>query len=141
MTRQQWVDEVRSWVGTPFRWQGRVKGDGTDCWGLIVASGWACGLIPPTWDVKDYNRRTDLVALSEIHLPQFFESVSRETFEAGDVVTFHHGSGTMHMGVLYDHEHGGLGIVHSEDWRQIVQHRLAEDIAAKIGHVWRPRYE
>ena len=144
MTREQWVAEVRSWAeaGTPFKWQGRVKGPqgGADCWGLIVAACWATGYIPREWDVKDYNRRTDLVALSTTHLPQWFNRA--KVMQPGDVVTFHSGGrGTMHMGVLYEHEHGGLGIVHSEDWLRIVQHRLTPDMAARVQHVWRPRYE
>lgn len=143
MTRTEWLQEIQTWVGTPFRWQGRTKGPGggVDCWGLIVGACWACGYIPETWDVRNYRRRTDLVELSTTHLPQWFDSVSRETLQAGDVVTFHNGQGLMHMGILYDHPFGGLGIIHSEDWRQIVAHRLTDDSAAKVAHVWRPRYE
>lgn len=29
------VAEARSWVGTPFKWQGSAKGYGADCMGLI----------------------------------------------------------------------------------------------------------
>lgn len=141
MTQNEWVAEVISWVGTPFRWQGRTKGDGADCWGLIVASCHNCGYIPTSWDVRNYNRRTDLTALQNQHLPQWFTEVSRETMQAGDIVTIHKGAGTMHMGVLYNHEHGGLGIVHSEDWRRIVMHRLTDDHAQMIAQVWRANYE
>jgi cell wall-associated NlpC family hydrolase len=35
-TRQQIVDESRTWLGTPFVHQGRLKGVGVDCVGLVV---------------------------------------------------------------------------------------------------------
>lgn len=143
MTLAAWVIEARSWAGTPFKWQGRAKGSqgGVDCWGLIVGAGKAAGYIPEDWDVKDYTRRTDLVALSHEHLPQWFDEVPAAELMPGDVVTFHKGAGLMHMGVLYSHERGGLGIVHSEDYRQIVQHRLTDDHRRRVAQVWRPRFE
>lgn len=143
MTQQQWLDEILEWVGTPFRWQGRFKGDGADCWGMVVKACHATGYIPESWDVKDYTRRTDLTGLQNLHFPRWFDAVdvSRETVQAGDIVTFHHGTGILHMGVLYNHEHEGLGIVHSEDWRQIVKHRLSADLQRQIAQAWRPRYE
>lgn len=142
MTRKQWVAEVLDWVGTPFKWQGRSKGSqgGVDCWGLIVGAGHATGYLPADWDVRDYSRRTDLVALSHEHLPSWFDEGTTDDLQAGDVVTFHKGAGSMHMGVLYDHERGGLGIVHSEDWLRIVKHRLTDDHRRTLGQVWRPRY-
>ena len=33
--RQQIVEEARSWIGTPFKHQGRKKGVGVDCIGLV----------------------------------------------------------------------------------------------------------
>lgn len=38
------VAEARSWLGTPFHWQGSVKGIGCDCKGLIVGVARALGL-------------------------------------------------------------------------------------------------
>lgn len=36
MTRLEIVAELRSWVGTPWRHQGRTKHKGCDCLGLVV---------------------------------------------------------------------------------------------------------
>ena len=141
MTQQEWITEVLSWVGTPFRWQGRAKGDGSDCWGMVVASGWNCGYIPTSWDVKGYTRRADLAGLSKENLPLWFDEVPPKQVQPGDVVTMHHQAGTMHMGVIYSHPFGGLGIIHSDDYRHIVQHRLSEGQRQLITQVWRPRYE
>ncbi len=35
--------EARTWVGTPAVWQGRIKGVGTDCKGLVAGVAAACG--------------------------------------------------------------------------------------------------
>lgn len=35
--------EAETWVDTPFRWQGRVKGVGCDCKGLVAGVAAACG--------------------------------------------------------------------------------------------------
>lgn len=37
ITSQQLIDEARSWVGVPYRHQGRSRRTGVDCIGLIVA--------------------------------------------------------------------------------------------------------
>ena len=36
------VQEARSWIGTPFRHQAKVKGHGVDCAQLIIGVGEAC---------------------------------------------------------------------------------------------------
>ena len=45
-TREEVVVEARSWVGTPYRLGGRVKGSGADCATLIYMTYLNCGLIP-----------------------------------------------------------------------------------------------
>lgn len=35
--------EAREWIGTPFHWQGRIKGKGVDCKGLVAGVARACG--------------------------------------------------------------------------------------------------
>jgi NlpC/P60 family putative phage cell wall peptidase len=44
LTRHDVVAEARSWIGTPYRHQGRLKGVGVDCLGLIVGVARALGL-------------------------------------------------------------------------------------------------
>lgn len=35
--------EAETWIGTPFKWQGRCKGAGADCKGLIAGVAAECG--------------------------------------------------------------------------------------------------
>lgn len=43
-TGEDIVTEARTWIGTPFHHQGRVKGAGVDCVGLLVGVASALGL-------------------------------------------------------------------------------------------------
>lgn len=44
LERQHIVDTARSWLGTPFRHQGRSKATGVDCIGLILGVYGECGM-------------------------------------------------------------------------------------------------
>lgn len=51
------ISAARGWIGTPFRYQQCVKGEGVDCVQLVAAVGYECGLcdlIPR--DRSDYPR-------------------------------------------------------------------------------------
>ena len=60
---------ARSWLGTPWRHQGRLKGVAVDCGGLILGVGKELGLLD--FDTRAYGRIPDgqqLRALCEQHL-------------------------------------------------------------------------
>jgi cell wall-associated NlpC family hydrolase len=48
---------ARSWLGTPWRHQGRLKGIGVDCGGLIIGVGRELGLLD--FDTQAYGRIPD----------------------------------------------------------------------------------
>ncbi len=63
------VTAARSWIGTPYRHQGRLKGVGCDCLGLLVGvwrdvTGEEAGPLPP-------------------YTPDWAEALKRETFADG----------------------------------------------------------
>lgn len=64
MTRAQFVEEVRSCIGTPFQHCGRVKGLGMDCAGLIVCSANTLGVAMPMY--ASYSRQVDTDVLQSI---------------------------------------------------------------------------
>jgi cell wall-associated NlpC family hydrolase len=55
MTPAAVVAEARSWVGVPFRHQGRSRG-GIDCVGLPIIIGQSLGLFDQRFDVANYGR-------------------------------------------------------------------------------------
>jgi cell wall-associated NlpC family hydrolase len=60
------IDLARTWVGVPFRHQGRSR-EGIDCVGLAIVVGRELGLLPADFDATGYARRpTDGRLLEEI---------------------------------------------------------------------------
>lgn len=57
MTPDDLINNARSYLGTPFRHQGRLPGVALDCVGLIVCSALATGL--QVRDVHDYPSEPD----------------------------------------------------------------------------------
>lgn len=57
-TRKDVVREVRSWLGIPWRHQGRTR-EGVDCAGLIVCVGVALGVPGAEHDLRAYRASPD----------------------------------------------------------------------------------
>lgn len=111
-SRTDVVAAARSWIGTPFAHQGRIKTVGVDCIGLVIGVGRELGLCEPDFDVSGYARNPDgrsLMALSRVHMTP----IDREAMQAGDVVVVRFGDHPQHFGVLGNYKHGGLSIVHA----------------------------
>lgn len=77
------IEEARKWIGTPFHHQGRVRGVGVDCIGLIVKSYQAAGI--PLRDEMDYSRYPTGDRLIEGISRQFSE-ISVDDAQTGDVL-------------------------------------------------------
>ena len=63
------VAAARTWLGTPWRHQGRLRGVAVDCAGLVVGVGRELGLL--AFDTRAYGRLPDgqrLRALCDAHL-------------------------------------------------------------------------
>jgi hypothetical protein len=63
ITRDQIIAEIRSWEGTAFHYQQRVKGVGVDCLGHLVAVAKNVGIID--LDFRDYGKRPDARQIKE----------------------------------------------------------------------------
>jgi len=112
--------EARSWVGTPFRWQGRVKGVGVDCVGILVAVLATVGIQD---DTLGYS--TSTVLLNEIGKRPYLKPVQRHP-QAGDIIVFRIRN-FLHLGFCT-----GPSIVQSA--RRVVMEELLDE-------VWRHRIE
>jgi cell wall-associated NlpC family hydrolase len=110
MTREEIVAAARSYVGTPFHHQGRLKGVGIDCAGLLIGVARDLGL--PHQDVRDYPDIPDgrrIAALVESQMTRVDDP------EPGDAVLFWMETQTrhpQHLGILTPLL-GGLGLVHA----------------------------
>jgi NlpC/P60 family putative phage cell wall peptidase len=121
-SREEFVKEARSWIGTPYQHQGRIKGVACDCIGLVIGMARALGLTD--YDIDGYGKRPDgnLRPVMESQL----ESVPLDAAQAADVVLFAWASHPLHVGILSDPSH----VIHA----YLPNRRVVENI---IDERWR----
>lgn len=111
-TRADVVTCARSWVGTPYQHQARLKGVGVDCAGLVIGVARELGLIEADWDVQGYARQPDGASLRR-WCDDSMTPIGRNDMQPGDVVLVAFDAAPGHMGIVADYLHGGLSIVHA----------------------------
>jgi NlpC/P60 family putative phage cell wall peptidase len=104
VTREDIVIEARSWVGTPYLHQGRAKGLGVDCGGLIGGVAVALGIVPANWWDADfaphagYGRRASGDSLLAV-LRKFMAEVTPASARLGDVLAFRFSRNAQHLAI------------------------------------------
>lgn len=118
VARRMVVAVARSYKGTKFHHQGRVPGVGLDCAGVPIALSWELGIKPRTFDVMGYPRTPDGVSLKRYCDEQMTE-IAQTEMQIGDVVLVRWRDGEpQHLGIVADHAHGGLSMIHADSIRQ-----------------------
>ena len=111
--RKDIVDCARSYIGTPYQHQARLKGVAVDCIGLLMCVGRDLGYLPPGFDYNDYSRVPDGVLLKE-RLDKHLIPIEKEEMQPGDVVCVAFGKHPQHVGILGDYPYGAkLSIIHA----------------------------
>jgi NlpC/P60 family putative phage cell wall peptidase len=129
MRRQDIVMEAKSWLGTPYRHQGSLKGVGCDCLGLVRGV-WraligdepeAMPAYSPDW--AEAGGREQMAEAAGRH----FVPIAIATIAAGDLVLFRWrvGSPAKHAGIMIS------------DRRFIHAHEGAVVAEAPLGPWWR----
>ena len=113
------VREALSWLGTPWRHQGRIKGAGVDCGQLLLEVFSDAGVIP-MFHVEPYVQDWHLHRDAERYLGQI-ERFGRRLPDGvrplpGDVVLYKFGRCVSHGGIVVDwptivHAYNPLGVV------------------------------
>jgi hypothetical protein len=134
-------DEARSWLGTPFKHQGRMKGVGCDCLGLLIGVAKALNL-----QGRGGQKLADLDNLGYGHFPD--EGALRrglenalypaENLSAGCIVLMKIDGRAQHLGIVGNLESGGLSLIHTyAPHRKVVEHHLTEEWQEKMVAVFR----
>lgn len=132
---------ARSWKGTRFAHQGRVKAHGThkggvDCLGLLVGVAQELGLPHAQADECDYGHIPDAVRLYA-RLCQLMQEKPQDTLAPGDVVLLKLDGNPQHLALVSDYGQE-LGIIHAyAPARAVVEHRLDDGWRAAIHAVFR----
>jgi cell wall-associated NlpC family hydrolase len=129
---QSIIAEARTWLGTPFRHQGRVRGRACDCAGLIV--GVAAGLGLAHVDVTDYGRIPHPVRMRAA-LDAQLERIPIGSAGPGAIVWIAWRRYAQHLAIVTD-----LGLIHAyESTGRVVEHPMDEFWRAGIRAAYRYR--
>ena len=124
VTREQVVRLARTWLGTPFHHQGRVRGVGVDCVGLVIGVARELGLVPDGFDVTGYVRQPDGTSFTRL-AGAHMRRIESWDMQPGDVVAVTFDHHPQHMGILGAYLHGGLSIIHAASAHgKVVETRL-----------------
>lgn len=134
------IMEARTWVGTPFRHQGRVKGVGVDCANLVLAVGEAAGVMAPDWfaRMRKYHgyRRTPDPTKMRAALEEFLVEITDP--RVGDVAWIEWSKDVpMHLAILADGKDRTMIIHAFAPLRKVIEHGFTEDWQAKVNSWWR----
>ena len=136
-TRAQVVEEARSWIGTRYQHQAKLKGVAIDCGGLICGVGVALGLIPADYlsqprvqAFAGYGKRNYGERMIEA-CALLLDPLEIEEARIGDVYLMAFDSGPQHSGIVSEW-HGRPGLIHAyAQARKVAEHPI--DVA------WRKR--
>lgn len=139
MERHAVVQEARSWLGTPYHHQGRVKGAGVDCGTFLLEVFHRAGLIPHV-DPGPYSHDWHMHR-EDPHYLQELERHARRVFRVpmpGDIVMFRYGRQAAHGAIVVEwpvviHSYVGRGVV-MEDVE--ANRELAERRVPGVWSVW-----
>jgi len=111
------VAEAKTWVGTPFLHQGRIKGRGVDCVGLVI--GVAHELKLAEYVEVAYGRMPDPVRMGSL-LNQYLDKIPRSKAQPGDILWMRFSRSPTHVAIL-----SHSGIIHSySEIGKCIEHRL-----------------
>ncbi len=145
---QEIVTQARTWLGTKYHHQGRLKkstkgAGGVDCIGLIVGVCKELGIqdgagIPISeYDQTGYalypeGKRLEQAVLKHLRL------VPAEKMRPGDILLFKIFKEPQHVGLVSDYVDGGFGIIHCNSRSgAVVEHVLSDTWQRMIVGVYR----
>lgn len=141
--RAEIVKEARTWLGTRFHHQGRVKGVGVDCLNLVVAVAEAKGLVHPGFKWDDYPEyhgygRSPNAPLLLSGCDRFMDRISPSAILPGDVLIFRFVHEAQHFAIVT--ESNPTYIIHAyAQVRRVSEHRYDTTWASRVVAAYRFR--
>lgn len=129
VTRAQVVAQARTWLGTPYVHQARLKEVGVDCVGLPICVARELELVEATFDVNGYAREPDgrLMDLAT----QYMTPIEQDAMLPGHVIVLALPDQPRHFAILGDYRHGGLSIIHAYG-KCVIETRYMQTTAFKF---------
>lgn len=131
-TVDAFIAAAESYIGTPFKHQGRLPGLHLDCAGTMVCAARAAGL--PVADRIDYGRRAQGAELEkELDAQSFLDRVPVGELLAGDLLVMQFTGAPQHLGVF-----DGQFIIHAyQPAGKVCRHTLTDEWRKRIIRVYR----
>ncbi|WP_333710377.1 NlpC/P60 family protein [Malikia spinosa] len=101
-TREQMIVEAATWLGTPYRHMGRIKGVGCDCVGLPI--GLMAGFGIDVEDAEYTTRPSEAQLLSALRSNARLHEVGHSGMLPGDMAVIELGRQATHVGILTDRQ-------------------------------------
>lgn len=142
-TRAEVVAEARTWEGTRFHHQGRVRGVGVDCLNLVVAVAEAKGLVSPDFRWNDYPEyqgygRSPNAPLLLSGCDRFMDRIEPAKVLPGDVLVFRFVTEAQHFAIVTGSN--PTYIIHAyAQVRKVTEHRFDELWASRVVAAYRFR--
>lgn len=130
-SRQDIINEARSWIGTPFHHQGRLKGHGCDCLGLVIQ-------VLNAVTKQNYPDNTTYGHMEDVgflltEMRKYLIQIPPNQGKIGDIIVFEWDRHP-HLGFLSDN-----GIIHaySQAGRKVQEHTITQDLKDRICGVFK----
>jgi hypothetical protein len=142
ITRQQIVDEARSWIGTPFHHQAYRKGVGSDCIGMIAGVGLHFNLPGMVeWDRRssshNYAEQPDPRYLLSV-CDEFLDRVPKAAIELADILLLRFETDPMHFSLVTKRD--PLYVIHSlSRLGRVAEHRIDDAWGGRVMRAYRLR--
>ena len=94
---QLFVTEARTWLGTKFQHQGRLKGVGVDCAGVVIMTARACHVAAE--DVEGYAESPDADMFLN-HVKTYMNEIQFEEIMPGDCLVFAFANEPQHIAIV-----------------------------------------
>jgi cell wall-associated NlpC family hydrolase len=140
--RKKIITSARTWLGTPFVHQGRVKGKGCDCLGFIIGVGNEVGIKIKNLPIKEfddtnYTKIPDGKLLKK-NLDNLLKPKIKSSAKPGDIFLMNFGGNPQHLGIFSDYPNSpATAIIHCYSGSgKVVEHRLDDFWFAKIEQVY-----
>lgn len=131
VTREQIVQCAREYLGAKFVHQGRMKGVGVDCVGLVLCVAWELALVDRTGqairptDYTDYSAQPAGTFVNDVCIKRLLRKSPAE-IKPGDVVSMRVPVEPVHVGIISSREKV-LYLIHAYNSGpdpKVIEHRL-----------------
>lgn len=137
ITRQQIVDEARTWLGTNFLHQGSLKGLGVDCVNFIAEVAKATGAVPDIEFEKNYRREENGETMARL-FNQYLDPISWMDAQPADVLVISYKGIPRHCMIVTEREDDEFRVIEASR-EQVTEHRVDESTKRRIHSAFRVR--